>query len=364
MVSPSERLNRYLSLAANVSRRTADEIIRKGRVTVGRRIVLDPGAFLDPGKDEVRLDGNTLVPIREEKIYVMAHKPDNVVTTMKDKEGRQTAASLVGDLAARVFPVGRLDYHTTGLLLFTNDGDLAYKLTHPKFGVEKTYVAKLMGVPPPARLKILRRGLPIDGVMTNPAQVNFLEQREGKSWVAIRIAEGRYHQVRKMFEAIGHKVMKLRRTAIGPLELAGVEPGEWRYITGKEVRDLMAYVEQKELEPRTAPPRAPSVGKPKFVPRAKRTQPPAAQAAPGEQKGPRQPKPEWKKPPKGPGVPSASGEQRGPRQPKPEWKKPPKEPRGPSSPRPGARPGPGRGRDFRTPGKKQGGPRRGKGPGR
>lgn len=337
----SERLNRYISLAAGVSRRTADELIRNGRVTVGRQAALDPGAFLDPGKDEVRLDGNTLVPISEEKIYVMAHKPDNVVTTMKDKEGRQTAASLVGDLATRVFPVGRLDYHTTGMLLFTNDGDLAYKLTHPKFGVEKTYVVKLMGVPPAGRLKILRRGLPIDGVMTNPAQVNFLDRRDGKSWIAIRIAEGRYHQVRKMFEAIGHKVMKLRRTSIGPLELAGVEPGEWRYLTGKEVRDLMAYVDQKEREPRTAPPRAPGIGKPKFVPRAKRLQPPAAQAAP----------------PRGPGSPSTTGEQRGPRQPKPEWKKAPKGPGSPSSPRPAARPSLGKGRDFRPPAKKQSDPR-------
>ncbi len=291
----SERLNRYISLAAGVSRRTADELIRKGRVTVGGQAALDPGAFLDSSMDEVRLDGNTLVHLREENIYLMAYKPDNVVSTMKDKEGRQTVASLVGDLAARVFPVGRLDYHTTGLILFTNDGDLAFKLTHPRFGVEKTYVAKLMGAPPPAALKILRRGLPIDGVMTNPADVDFLDKREGKSWIAIRVAEGRYHQVRKMFEAIGHKVMKLRRVAIGPLELAGVEPGEWRYLTGKEVRDLKAYVDRKVHEPRTAPPREHGAGKPKFVPRAKRALPAASEEAPRGQKGPRQPKPEWKK---------------------------------------------------------------------
>jgi len=333
-----ERLNRYIALSASVSRRTADELIRKGRVTVARQTVLDPGAFVDPERDEIRLDGNTLVPVREEQIYLMAYKPDNVVSTMKDKEGRQTVASLVGDLAARVFPVGRLDYHTTGLILFTNDGELGFKLTHPRFGVEKTYVAKLMGDPTSRALKILRQGLPIDGVMTNPAQVNFLDKREGKSWIAIRIAEGRYHQVRKMFEAIGHKVMKLRRVAIGPLELAGVEPGEWRYLTGKEVRDLKAYVDRKEHEPRAAPPRPPGAGKPKFIPRAKRLQPPAPQEASGERKGPRQPKPEWKKTSKGPAVPS--------------------------SPHPGARPGPGKGRDFRIPARKTGSPRRGKSFGR
>jgi pseudouridine synthase len=293
---PGERLNRYLSLAAGVSRRTADELIRGGRVTIRGTAVTDPGTFLQPD-DEVRLDGNTLVAVTEEKIYIMAYKPDNVVSTMKDKEGRDTVASLVGGLASRVFPVGRLDYHTTGLILLTNDGELAYKLTHPRFGVEKTYVAKLMGAPPPAALKILRKGMPIDGVMTNPAEVSFLEKREGKSWVAIRIAEGRYHQVRKMFDAIGYRVMKLRRSAIGPLELSGVEPGEWRYLKGKEVRELKAYVGEKEREPRATPQREPHAGKPKFIPRAKRQQPPTPREASGEGKSPRQPKPEWKKPP-------------------------------------------------------------------
>jgi len=270
---PTDRLNRYLSRAAGVSRRTADEMIRKGRVTVDRKAALEPGLFLDTFRSEVRIDGNLVITVQEEKIYLMAYKPDSVVTTMSDKEGRKTAGSLVSELSSRVFPVGRLDYHTTGLLLFTNDGDLAYKLTHPKFGVEKTYIAKVMGVPTPGKLGVLRKGLPIDGEMTNPANVTFLETREGKTWVSIRIAEGRHHQVRRMFEAIGHRVMKLRRVAIGPQELSNVEPGDWRYLTGKEVRDLFAYVEQKERE---------------------------AAAPPQERKGPRQPKPEWKKPPKGP----------------------------------------------------------------
>jgi hypothetical protein len=137
-----------------------------------------------------------------------------------------------------------------------------------------------------------------------------------------------------MFEAIGHKVMKLKRIAIGPIELAGVEPGEWRYLTGKEVRDLKAYVDRKEHEPRSAPPRAPGVGKPKFIPRAKRIQPPAAAVSPGERKGPRQPKPEWKKTQKAPAVPSA--------------------------PRPASRPGPGKGKEFRSPARKTGGSAKGR----
>ena len=281
---PTDRLNRYLSRAAGVSRRTADEMIRKGRVTVEGKPVLDPGVLLDPSRSELRIDGNRILAVEEEKIYLLAYKPDSVVTTMKDKEGRKTAAALVGEISSRVFPVGRLDYHTTGLLLFTNDGDLAYKLTHPKFGVEKTYVAKVMGVPTQGKLGVLRKGLPIDGVMTNPAKVNFQESREGKAWVSIRIAEGRHQQVRKMFDAIGHRVMKLRRVAIGPQELSNVEPGEWRYLTGKEVRELFAYVGQKEKEAAQAP----------------KPHRPVIAAHPMERRGPRQPKPEWKKPPKGP----------------------------------------------------------------
>jgi pseudouridine synthase len=298
-----ERLNRHIARAAGVSRRTADEMIRMGRVTVGGRQATDPGTLFDPGRREVRIDGNAVVASEDEKVYVMAYKPDNVVTTMKDKEGRKTAASLVGDLSARVFPVGRLDYHTTGLLLFTNDGDLAYRLTHPKFGVEKTYLAKVMGVPTPGRLGILRRGLPIDGEMTNSAQVKFVEAREGKAWVSIRIAEGRYHQVRKMFDAIGHRVMKLRRTAIGNLELADVEPGAWRYLTGKEVRELFAYVEEKAREARGR--RTVAAGEIDAAQaRLDRLRGPKTErgvAAPGmavgERKGPRQPKPAWKRGP-------------------------------------------------------------------
>ena len=286
---PTDRLNRYISRAAAVSRRTADEMIRKGRVTVGGKTVLDPGTLIDPFRHEVRIDGNLVITVEEEKIYLMAYKPDSVVTTMVDKEGRKTAASLVGELSSRVFPVGRLDYHTTGLLLFTNDGDLAYKLTHPKFGVEKMYIAKVKGVPTPGKLGVLRRGLPIDGVMTNPAKATFLEAREGKAWISIRIAEGRYHQVRKMFDAIGHRVMKLRRVSVGPLELSNVEPGEWRYLTGKEVRELFAYVEQREREAAHGP----------------RPQQAVSAAPPKERKGPRQPKPEWKRPPKGQGPASA-----------------------------------------------------------
>ncbi len=264
-MATEERLNKYIVLAAGVSRRAADEMIRGGRVTVNGVLSTDPGLLWVPGRDEVRLDARTLVPVSEEKIYVMLHKPDNVMTTMKDKEGRSTVATMVGALSTRIFPVGRLDYHTTGLLLLTNDGDLAYKLTHPRFGVEKSYIAKVMGVPNRACLNVLRKGLEVDGEMTNPALITFIEHREGKAWVSIKIAEGRYHQIRKMFDAIGHRVMKLRRVSVGTLELGGLDTGEWRYLTGKEVRELVAYVDAREKEAKLAGPPVKRVAHPKRV---------------------------------------------------------------------------------------------------
>ncbi len=318
----TRHLNRYLSLAAGVSRRVADEMVRNGRVTLDGLPVLDPGTLWDPSAQEVRLDGRTLVPVREEKIYIMLYKPDNVVTTMKDREGRKTAPSLVGELSSRVFPVGRLDFHTTGLLLLTNDGEFAYRLTHPRFGVEKTYIAKLQSVPRPAELNILRRGIALEGKMTTPAQISFLEKKAGKAWVMMRIAEGRYHQVRKMFDAIGHRVTKLRRVAIGPLELSGVEPGEWRYLTAKEVREMNDYMDRRAVEAAGQDPPADVPHRPKRfetpADRSKRKiikrsineaahkkeieKEKAAQAARDtERKGPRQPKPAWKRGAKHPG---------------------------------------------------------------
>lgn len=313
---PTERLNRYISLAAGVSRRVADEMVRNGRVSVDGAPALDPGMLWDPSAQEVRLDGRTLVPIVEEKIYIMLYKPDNVVTTMKDREGRKTAPALIGEMSSRVFPVGRLDFHTTGLLLLTNDGEFAYRLTHPRFGVEKTYVAKLMTVPRPSELNVLRRGLPIEGKMTTPAQVNFLEKKGGKAWVSLRIAEGRYHQVRKMFDAIGHRVTKLRRVGIGPLELTGIEPGEWRYLTTKELRDLNDYMDRRAVEvagqgpPPGAPRREKRIETPADRARRKAVKQAIAEAARGI--GPRQPKPAWKKGPQGPAKPR-TGPPRGPK---------------------------------------------------
>jgi 23S rRNA pseudouridine2605 synthase len=347
----TEHLNRYLSLAASVSRRVADEMVRKGRVTVDGVKVLDPGMLWNPSTQEVRLDDRTLVPIQEEKIYIMLYKPDNVMTTMKDREGRKTAPSLIGELSSRVFPVGRLDFHTTGLLLLTNDGEFAYRLTHPSFGVEKTYIAKLQSVPRPAELGVLRRGVAIDGKMTTPAQVSFIEKKADKAWVTMRIAEGRYHQVRKMFEAVGHRVTKLRRVAIGPLELSGIEPGEWRYLTSKEVREMNSYMDRREVEVAGQKKPADVPHHPKrietFADRGKRKvikesineaarkkeidrEKAAAEARAAERKGPRQPKPAWKKGAKHAGKKTTRKPYEKKAAPKPTGKKAAAKPSGPS----------------------------------
>jgi len=291
------RLQKVLAQAGVASRRAAEELIDQGRVEVDGRIVVEQGLRVDPENAVVRVDGVRVV-VQKDLVYLAMNKPRGWQCTMSDDLGRPCVGDIVSERVQsgqRLFHVGRLDADTEGLLLFTNDGDFAYRLTHPKFGIEKTYIAKIKDIPTQGRLGVLRRGLQIDGVMTNPAKVNFLEAREGKAWISIRIAEGRHHQVRKMFEAIGHRVMKLRRVAIGPQELLNVEPGDWRYLTGKEVRTLFAYVEQKEREAANAP-------------KPKRT---VTAAPPRERKGPRQPKPEWKRPPKG--VPKGPGSPGGPR---------------------------------------------------
>lgn len=175
--------------------------------------------------------------------YVLLHKPVAVVTTLADPEGRATVATLLGGLRTRVFPVGRLDYHSSGLLLLTDDGELALRLTHPRYGIAKTYVAKVKGVPPAAALQRLARGIRLaDGTRCAPADVRVLEARDDKSWLEVVIDEGRNREVRRMFEAIQHPVDKLRRVRVGPLKLGKLPTGAWRELSDDEVAGLRAAV--------------------------------------------------------------------------------------------------------------------------
>jgi 23S rRNA pseudouridine2605 synthase len=223
------RLNAYLARAGVASRRRSDELIKEGRVRVNGT----PGR-LDTSvgeNDVVEVDGRLVVPQR--LAYVLLHKPAGVVTTASDPRGRPTVVELVGH-PLRVVPVGRLDADTTGALLLTNDGPLAYRLAHPRYGVEKTYVADVEGVPSDQALERLGRGVELDDGRTARARA----QRLGRARIELVLHEGRKRQVRRMCEAVGHPVRRLHRSAYAGLELGGLDPGEWRELSESEVAAL------------------------------------------------------------------------------------------------------------------------------
>jgi pseudouridine synthase len=225
------RLNAWLARAGVASRRASDELIKAGRVTVnGERGQLN--STVEAG-DEVRLDGRPLAA--QGLAYVLLHKPAGVITTARDPQGRPTVVSLVKH-PARVVPVGRLDGDTTGVLLLTNDGELAHTLAHPKYEVEKVYVAELDTRASDATIKKLAEGVLLEDGPTGPARV----RRLGRTKLELTIHEGRNRQVRRMFEAVGHRVRHLHRSRYGPLTLGGLEPGAWRELEPSEVERLRA----------------------------------------------------------------------------------------------------------------------------
>ncbi len=233
-----ERLQKYLAEAGIASRRKSEELITAGLVKVNGKIVTELGTKVDPKKDEVVYRGQVVNKKEVEMVYIMLHKPEGYVTTAKEQFGRPSVMDLVRDVKERIFPVGRLDYETSGLLLLTNDGDLTYKLTHPKHDVDKTYHAKVYGTPDEMDLQMFRRGVFIDGVRTKPAKIQILEKGERQSLAEIKIHEGKNRQVRKMCEAISHPVAQLKRVATGDLELGDLQKGKYRHLTAAEVKYL------------------------------------------------------------------------------------------------------------------------------
>ena len=231
------RLQKYIAHCGIASRRKAEELILDGRVKVNNKIVIELGVRVDPDKDTVKVNDKS---IRKEgkKIYIMLNKPVGYVTTMKDEKDRRIVTDLIDGVRERVYPVGRLDSDTTGLLLLTNDGDLTYKLTHPSNEVVKRYIAIVEGVPNRWELEQFRRGLVIDGKKTSEASVEISKRYEDESILDISMHEGRNRQVKKMCEAINHPVKKLKRIGIGGLELGGLDLGNWRYLDEEEVRHL------------------------------------------------------------------------------------------------------------------------------
>ena len=239
---PAERLQKIISAAGVASRRKAEELITAGRVQVNGQPVTELGAKADPAQDHIRVDGK-LLHAPERLTYIVLNKPRGYVTTVSDPEHRPTVMDLVKSVKGRVYPVGRLDWASEGLLLLTNDGALSNALMRAASHVAKTYVVKVAGVPDEAKLDKLRRGVSIAEkggrrVRTAPAHISLIKEGENP-WLEVTIIEGRNRQVRKMFEEVGHHVEKIRRVKYGPLSL-DVAPGEFRSLTLQEVAKLKA----------------------------------------------------------------------------------------------------------------------------
>jgi pseudouridine synthase len=232
------RLNKFLAHAGFCSRREADRWIAEGRVSVNGHVVQELGAKIDPSRDRVAVNGRPVKGVEERPLYVLLNKPAGRVVSVKDPFGRPTVMDLLGAVPARVYPVGRLDLETEGALLLTNDGELALRLTHPRYEVAKVYEVRVEGEPRPGDLDTLRRGLFLEGRRTAPAKVEPLRRSHRHTSLRVEIHEGRKREIRKMFEAIGFPVDKLVRVDFAGLTLEGLKPGAWRYLRGAEVRRL------------------------------------------------------------------------------------------------------------------------------
>jgi 23S rRNA pseudouridine2605 synthase len=232
-----ERLQKILSQAGVASRRASEQLMLDGRVTVNGVTVMELGTKAEPGKDDIRVDGRR-VKIVEQHRYLLLNKPRGYMTTRSDPERRPTVIDLLKGVREYVYPVGRLDFDSEGLLILTNDGDLAARLTHPSHGVPRVYEAHVLGVPDRHDLDRLHRGVPLEGRRTEPAEVELIGERGGHATLRVTIREGRNRQVRKMCESIGHPVTQLRRVAIGPIRDAKLHLGAWRELTEEEVARL------------------------------------------------------------------------------------------------------------------------------
>ena len=238
------RLNKYMASCGVASRRACDEIILEGRVRVNAVVVKKLGAQVDENNDIVAVDGKA-IRIKGPFKYFMLNKPKGYITTVSDPQGRKTVMELLPEMEARLFPIGRLDYNTSGLLLFSNDGDLAQKLTHPSFEFGKTYIAVVEGDVNEPELEKLRKGIDIGGFVTSNAQASVLKKFDGQSEVKLTIHEGKNRQIRRMCAAVSLRVARLKRVQEGGVALGTLPLGAWRYLTEQELA-LLSEEEKKD----------------------------------------------------------------------------------------------------------------------
>ncbi|MBI3811730.1 MAG: rRNA pseudouridine synthase [Nitrospirae bacterium] len=236
-----ERLQKIISRAGVASRRKAEELMTAGAVTVNGRVVHELGSKADSERDHIKVSGKLINP-KQPKAYLMLNKPREVVTTLSDPMGRVTVKELLRGVRIRVYPVGRLDYDSEGLLLLTNDGELVQKMLHPSFEVPKTYEIKVRGVLTDEEIRTLSKGVELSDGRTLPCQVRKIEKTEKNSWLEMTIHEGRNRQIRRMLETMDHPVTKLKRIRVGKLELGALPVGRYRYLTSQEIKSLKQYI--------------------------------------------------------------------------------------------------------------------------
>jgi 23S rRNA pseudouridine2605 synthase len=233
-----ERLQKILAKAGIASRRSAEQLIRDGRIQINGQVVREMGCKADPSHDRITCDGKPIA--YEEKVYVLLNKPAGYVTTLSDPQGRRVVTDLISEIPLRLFPVGRLDLDTEGALLMTNDGELGNAILHPRFEVKKTYEALVVGSPAPDKLNRLEQGIELDGFRTQPAAIRVLKRYKDQTLIEIIIHEGKKRQVRKMFQALNHRVLHLKRTAYGKLKLGALPLGKYRVLTPDDLKKIFS----------------------------------------------------------------------------------------------------------------------------
>lgn len=235
------RIQKIIADCGICSRREAEKLIEEGRVTVNGKLA-NLGDKADPEKDHIKIDGKLIKVKPKDFVYIIINKPKKVMCTTSDPEGRETVLDLIKGLKKRVWPVGRLDYHSEGLVLLTNDGELSLRLTHPKYKVEKIYEVKVKDLPDEKKIEKLKKGIWLEDGKTLPCEITFLKKTKENSWFKVVLKEGKKRQIRRMFHAIGHDVMKLKRIAIGPVKLGKLPIGSYRFLDEKEITALKKLV--------------------------------------------------------------------------------------------------------------------------